>query len=66
MTKQVVKYDPKESKFIKIGYAAEVTPIDHPDEENVSNFLPVTTSTVIAYDETTGEFETRNTLYKPA
>jgi hypothetical protein len=65
-TKKIVHYDRNKEIFIQVGYSAFVTPIDHPDSEHVSNHRTAQTSRVVSYDEATGEFETTNTLYKPA
>lgn len=65
-TKKIVHYNRNEDIFIRVGLSAFVTPIDHPDTDNVTNTMVARTSRVLSYDETTGEFETMNTLYKPA
>lgn len=65
-TKKIVHYNAQEPVEVYVGYAAFVTPIDHPDAERVSNTRPVQTSRVLSYDVSTGEFETMNTLYKPS
>lgn len=49
-----------------IGNRALVTPVDHPDTENVTNGKPALTTAVVSYDEVTEQFETHNTLYVPA
>lgn len=54
---------------ISVGRSAIVQPVDHPNHLEghlVSNAKPVKTSAVISYDEKTGVFETRNTVYSPA
>ena len=66
ITKKIVHYNAQEPVEVYVGFAAFVTPIDHPDSEHVSNTRPVQTSKVLSYDKSTGEFETVNTLYKPA
>lgn len=48
-----------------IGFSAIVTPVDHPDTENVSNNRPVTTSKVVNYGQPSGFIETANTMYLP-
>lgn len=49
---------------IEINYSATVTVVDHPAKYlNEEPFIY--TSYVVNYDEETGEFETRNTIYKP-
>lgn len=65
-TKKIVHYNRNEETFIKVGLSAFITPIDHPDTDNVTNTMVARTSRVITYDASTGEFETVNTLYKPA
>jgi hypothetical protein len=65
-TKKIVHYDRNKEVFIQVGHSAFVTPIDHPDSERVTNTYTAQTSRVVNYDEATGEFETMNTLYKPA
>jgi hypothetical protein len=64
MPKPVVHYDPDKYVNIQVGYSAFVTPFDHPGED-VSNTKTVITSPVRTYDQSTGEFETLNTIYKP-
>lgn len=61
--KKVVKYDASKVVFIEVGYSAIVHTIDHPNTSNYSD-RPVKTSTVLSYDEITGEFETEFSLYK--
>lgn len=63
--KKVVQYSEILLGPVK-GQRAVVIPIDHPDKLNVSNNLPATTTSVVSYDEVTGQFETANTLYVPA
>ena len=63
MNKKVVLYW-RHKGVMKWGQSMIVYPINHPDEQ-VSNTKPVTTSTVMSFDEPTGEFETLNTVYKP-
>lgn len=65
-TKKIVHYNAQKPVYIRVGTSAFVTPIDHPDSERVSNTRPVQTSKVLSFDISTGEFETMNTLYKPA
>jgi len=59
--KPVVHYDKTRPVYIKLGSLASVYALDHPrlGEQDVY------TSTVIRYDEATGVFETRNTVYFP-
>ena len=47
------------------GGPALVFPVDHPGAY-VSNTTMVVTSTVLRFDRRSGEFETMNTLYRPA
>jgi hypothetical protein len=65
MTKKIVHYNPEETVRIAVGGSAVIFPIDHPDSGYVSNTMLAVTSTVLWYDESTGEFETLNTIYKP-
>lgn len=65
MNKQVVKYSAL-LDTITIGFGTVVVPVDHPGTRNVVNGEPAFTSPVQSYDEVTGEFETRHTLYVPA
>lgn len=68
--KPVVHYDRSPSMYwIQVGFSAHVTPLDHPNHlegHRVTNGLPIRTSTVLSYDEETGEFETQNTKYVPS
>jgi hypothetical protein len=73
MSKQVVQY--RELQFnglshvgpwlSPVGQWVQVVPVDHPDTIGVLNGYWATTSQVVSYDETTGQFETQNTLYVP-
>jgi hypothetical protein len=50
-----------------IGHSVLVVPVDHPGHDGrVTNTKLATTSAVQSYDETTGIFETKNTVYVPA
>jgi len=49
-----------------VGNVAYLTPIDHPDHENVSNTKLVRTSHIVSHNEATGRIETQNTIYVPA
>lgn len=51
--------------YIKVGESAFVFPLNHPDTYNVPNGYHANTTTVVKYDETTGVFETKNTVYSP-
>ena len=62
--KPTVQYDPTLFHSILLGNSALVYPLDH-TSPYVSNTKLVKTSKVVFYNETTGEFETLNTLYKP-
>lgn len=63
LSKPLVKY--KSAGFeIKVGHAATVIPLDHPDEYLVTNGQIAHTSRVVSYDKATGNFETRNTRYE--
>jgi hypothetical protein len=63
--KKTVRYDRKKGAIIKTGQHAFVFPVDH-DSVYVTNTKVAMTSLVVKYDETTGEFETQNSLYVPA
>jgi len=58
----LVRYEPI-GHAIVVGYRAWVIPLDHYANDRVSNTGPAFTGTVVAYDETTGAFETRRTRY---
>lgn len=68
--KQVVKYSSVTfpSAVIAgldvVGTSAYVVPVDHPSIW-VTNGKVATTSPIVEYDETTGIFETLNTVYVP-
>lgn len=68
--KKVVKYTeaffPMAASGVVVGHSAWVVPVDHPDEEYVTNGQMALTSRVVSYDETTCIFETMNTVYIPA
>ena len=65
--KPVVEYTASELNFIKVGFGAHVVALNHPGNENYNGGEgAVYTSTVISYDEDSGTFETRNTIYKLA
>lgn len=61
MQKPIVHY--KSLVHCQVGTAAVVHPVDHPGPD-VSNTKLARTSAVLRYDEDTGEFETRNTIYR--
>lgn len=61
--KPVVHYRPTDGDYIHLDASARVLPLDHPSEL-VSNTNYVRTSLVERIGEN-GEFETRNTIYKP-
>lgn len=63
MSKKVVRYT--SAAYIKVGASALVTSGDHPDIGIVGELYGLHTSRVISYDETTGIFETLNTVYVP-
>lgn len=65
MSKTIVHYDVSKSHAISEGHGAYIFPVDHPSNL-VSNSAYCFTSTVVKYDPISGEFETENTLYKPA
>lgn len=48
-----------------VGCSATVIPLDHPSYRVINGRLCYT-SEVLSYDPVTGDFETRNTLYKRA
>ena len=62
--KQIVHYLNPPEVYISVGCSALVCPVDHPDKDNVSNIGYVRTSEVLTYDPKSGDFETKNTLYK--
>lgn len=62
MNKKVVHYKGEPGIF-GVGYCAYLLPVDHP---NVGNKQIVKTSPVVAFDEKTGEIETKNTIYRRA
>lgn len=63
-----VHYDATKPTYIVLGQRAAVTPIDHPDSENVSNTMPCLTTPVQSiHRDSKGEimgFNTRNSCYK--
>lgn len=61
--KPVVHYTTRWNNF-EIGKSVTITTVDHP-AGYLNQFPVVYTSAVVTFDEETGEFETRNTLYKP-
>lgn len=67
MTKPTVQYNAAQGvvKLSWDGIRYSVTPINHPDSENVSNDDPVITSKVITEIDETGVFETQNSIYVP-
>lgn len=48
---------------IMIGFGAMVIPVNHYNREMVTNLGTALTDTVIAYDKSTGAFETKRTRY---
>lgn len=64
--KPIVHYDNSSvDPTISVGLPAFVITVDHPSEQVYSGQL-AKTSRVIRYDKFTGEFETLNTIYRPA
>jgi len=66
MSKKVVHYS--RLVFCQVGWGARVVPVDHTNHElgqHATNGELNTTSTVLFYDPSTGEFETKNSIYKP-
>lgn len=63
--KPVVKYNTYKYGSIEVGLPAVVVALDHPSHLILPGEV-VRTSTVLAYDEVTGDFETRNTFYRKA
>lgn len=61
MNKPVVHY--RKLYSCTVGAAALCVPVDHPGPM-VSNKKAIATSEVLRYDPDTGEFETRNTVYR--
>lgn len=66
MIKPIVEYISWEHNQIAVGHGAFVIPVDHPDagERGIINGYPIHTSAVLSYDEDTGRFETKNTIYE--
>lgn len=64
MTKKIVHYAPADADIfpIRVGYSTFVYPKDH-TSSLISNKSLSKTSTVISYDEVTGQFETLNSVY---
>ena len=68
MTKPTVQYNAAQGVVVKLswdGIRYSVTPINHPDSENVSGRFPVITSKVVTEIDETGVFETQNSIYIP-
>lgn len=68
MSKPTVHYTPGSLFFLTVGASCYLDPVDHPNHvegQHVTNTKTVRTSTVVAYDESTGRVETRNTIYVP-
>lgn len=67
MTKPTVQYNAAQGvvKLSWDGIRYSVTPINHPDSENVSGRFPVITSKVVTEIDETGVFETQNSIYVP-
>lgn len=61
--KPVVHYTSRWNN-LEIGKSVTITTVDHP-AGYLNDYPVVYTSAVVKFDEATGEFETRNTLYKP-
>lgn len=61
--KQVVKYRPYKYGGIEVDGRASVIAMNHPDPYILPGDV-VSTSRVIAYDKTSGTFETLNTIYE--
>ena len=61
--KPVVFYMPFPNAKIEVGLPAVVFAMNHPSHL-IQPGDDVRTSTVLAYDEETGTFETRNSIYK--
>jgi hypothetical protein len=64
MEKKIVHYDKKKG-VSPIMNRMILFPIDHPDNERVSNTQEAVTSTVVSWDEESGRIETQNTIYLP-
>ena len=58
-----VMYKPSPNSFIEVGMAAFIFPVNHYATTRVTNENPAITGKVVAYDEATGAFETKNTRY---
>jgi hypothetical protein len=61
--KPIVHYVPYKYGSIEEGLPARVIAINHPSHL-INPGEVVTTSTVQTYDEATGSFETKNSIYK--
>ena len=67
MSKPTVQYNAAQGvvKLSWDGIRYRVTPINHPDTENVSGRFPAITSKVVTEIDETGVFETQNSIYVP-
>lgn len=63
MVKQKVRY--RALHYCKVGERALVEPVNHPNYRAVRSLVPSMTSEVLKFEESTGCFETRNTVYEP-
>jgi hypothetical protein len=63
--KKVVHYVGKPMFYGELKHGAWLYPMDHPDNENVTNMKQARTSSVLSYDPITGRLETLNTVYVP-
>jgi len=64
--KPVVHYS--KLMFCQVGWRARVIPVDHANPlewQHVVNGVENITSVVLNYDKETGEFETKNSIYRP-
>jgi hypothetical protein len=62
MTKPIVHYSVLWGGVVRVGRKATVLAHDHPNT-NIPPFSVVDTSTIVSFDEATGNFETQNTKY---
>lgn len=63
MNKKIVKYT--RLYFCKIGEAAFLDTVNHPNLGSAGSTKPAITSNVISFDPETGHLETENTKYVP-
>ena len=62
MEKDIAYYDKSKYYKVEVGAYAIIYPLGH---KNVANGSVAKTSRVVSYDEVSGVFETKNTMYVP-